>query len=105
MIVKGFVLAAKPGLDLQQMKVVLRKLAQFHASSAIYYEKHGKFDEKFSRGVYNHGMQTIFDESYDYNFSFIVDNIFSTWTQLDKSIIIKMVRIVIYIFNQSTLLF
>lgn len=84
--------ASKPGLDLQQMKVVLKKLALFHASSATYCEKNGPFNEKFSRGVYNPGMQSIFDESYDYNFSFIVDNIFSTWSQLDKSIIIKMVK-------------
>ena len=85
-------LASKPGLDLLQMKVVLKKLAQFHASSAAYYQKHGPFNEKFSRGVYNPGMQSIFDESYDYNFSFIVDNIFNTWPQLDKAIIIKMVK-------------
>lgn len=90
---KGFEVASKTdGLNYQKMKVILRKLAQFHAASALYYETSGAFDEKFRRGVYNKGMKSVFDQNYDYNFSFIVDNIFSTWSQLDKSIIKKMVR-------------
>jgi hypothetical protein len=73
------------------MKIVLKKLAQFHASSAIYCENSKPLDEKFSRGVYNHGMTDIFDQHYDFNFTFIIDNIFSTWPQLSESIIAKMV--------------
>lgn len=80
------------GLDLSKMKIVLKKLAQFHASSAIHYENFGPFDEKFSRGVYNPFMKCIFDQHYDFNFTFIVDNIFSTWPQLNESVIAKMVR-------------
>lgn len=83
------------GLDLEKMRVTLRKLAQFHASSAIYYETHGHFDEKYSRGVYNAEMASIFDQHYDYNFTFILDEFFSTWPNLDIKIIDKMVSAII----------
>jgi hypothetical protein len=74
------------------MKIVLRKLAQFHASSAIYFAKNGSFDEKYSRGVYNADMAPIFDQHFDATFTFILDEFLSTWPNIDNKIIGKMVR-------------
>lgn len=79
------------GLRLEEMKIVLKKLAQFHAASSIYYENNGEYDAKFSRGVYNVDMKEIFDQHYDFNVTYIIDEFFSTWPNLDKQIIDKMV--------------
>lgn len=85
------------GLNLREMEMVLKKLAQFHAASALHYEKNGSYDEKFSRGIYNSGMKEIFDKSYDDNFSFLIDEFFCTWPNLDKKIIDKMVKLLTWI--------
>lgn len=78
------------------MKIALRKLAQFHASSAVYYEQNGPFDEKYSRGLYNPDMATIFDVQTDIHLTFILDEFMSTWPHLDKKIIAKMVSLLIW---------
>lgn len=82
---------SKNGLDMAHMKVVLVKLAKFHAASAVSYERYGEFDEKFNRGLYNEDMHEIFDRYYDGSFAFLISKIFSSWG-LDKKIIDKMVR-------------
>jgi hypothetical protein len=88
------------GLGMKKMEFVLQKLAYMHAASAVYFERNGSFDEKFSRGVYNVDMASIFDQHYDTVFNFIVKEFFSSWPNLDKKIIDKMVRIIkLYIFN------
>ncbi|XP_061399697.1 uncharacterized protein LOC133335440 [Musca vetustissima] len=38
-------------LDMNHCKGVLRKLAQFHAASAVWVEKKGKFSDRHSRGI------------------------------------------------------
>lgn len=80
------------GLNKHEMQFALKKLAQFHAASAVYVEKAGRFDDKFSRGVYNIDMKDIFDQHYDFNFTFVINEFFSTWPDLDKGIIDKMVK-------------
>ena len=52
----------------------------------------GPYDEKFTRGVYNPEMNEIFTFHYDFNFSFVIDNFFSKWPNLDSKIVDKMVR-------------
>lgn len=80
------------GLSVEEMKIVLKKLAQFHAASAVHYENNGPYEEKFSRGVYNAGMKDVFDEHFEFNFTLVVDNFISKWPNLDKRIVDKMVR-------------
>ncbi|CRK98487.1 CLUMA_CG011844, isoform A [Clunio marinus] len=88
---KGFKTARKSdGLKQPEMEFVLKKLAQFHAASAVHCERNGSFDEKFSRGIYNSDMKEIFDQSYDFNISLIINEFFSKWPTLDKRIIEKM---------------
>lgn len=73
------------------MQIVLKKLAQFHAASVVHLERHGEYESRFARGVYNADMKEIFEMHYESNFTFIVDEIFSTWPGLDKAVIAKMV--------------
>lgn len=40
------------GLDLKKMKQTLETVAEFHAASAVYVEKHGWFSDQFEKGVY-----------------------------------------------------
>jgi hypothetical protein len=89
----GYEVADKSkGLDRVRMEIALKKLAQFHASSAIYYENNGRFNEKYSRGLYNADMASIFEQHFDVTFVFILDEFLSTWPNLDNKIIGKMVR-------------
>jgi len=78
------------GLDKHKMEIVLRKLAMFHAASAVSYESNGPYGDKFSRGVYNPDMKYVFGSYYD-NFMFVVENFLTTWTNLDKGIVDKIV--------------
>lgn len=80
------------GMKMNEMRKVLEKLAKFHAASAIHFEIHGEYDKKFARGIYNHDMKDIFDQSYDFNFSLIINEFLSTWPNLDKRVIDKMVK-------------
>ena len=82
---------SKNGLDMAHMKVVLVKLAKFHAASAVHCERHGEYDAKFNRGLYNEDMHDIFDLHYDGTFKFLINEIFIYWG-LDNNIIDKMVR-------------
>lgn len=87
------------GLVKEEISLALHKLAQFHAASAVYYEKSGrKFDKTLShkRGIYgtygnNKDMIEMFEMTYDQSFLFLINEIFSNWPSLDKSIIDKMV--------------
>lgn len=81
------------GLNMDEMKLALKKLAEFHASSAVYVESNGAFDEKYERGVYNSGMRGIFDSSFDSTFGYILENFFSRWPDLDTRIVDKMVSV------------
>lgn len=74
-----------------EMEIALEKLAKFHAASATHFEANGEYDEKFARGIYNKDMKEIFDQSYDFNFSFVINEFLSTWPNLDKRVIDKMV--------------
>lgn len=79
------------GLRRNEMERALKKLAELHAASAVDYELRGPFSENFSRGIYNVDMKEMFDSNYDFNFTFVVDDCLSTWPELDKRIIDKMV--------------
>lgn len=79
------------GLKVHEMEMVLKKLAFFHSASAVHFERNGSYDEKFSRGVYNIGMKKIFDQSFDFNFGFVINEFVSKWPNLDKKIVDKMV--------------
>ena len=74
------------------MEITLKKLAKFHAASAVDYDANGPYDKMFTRGVYNPDMIEIFTFHFDFNFSFVIDNFFSKWPNLDRKIVDKMVR-------------
>jgi Ecdysteroid kinase-like family len=80
------------GLGKNEMQITLKKLAKFHAASAVNYEMNGPYGENFSRGVYNADMKEIFGYHYDFNFTYVIDNFFSKWPNLDSKIIDKMVN-------------
>lgn len=86
------------GLNKIEMEMTLKKLAQFHAASAIDFEQNGPYGEKFARGVYNADMNEIFGYHYDFNFTFVIDNFFSKWPNLDSRIIDKMVKTIDTVF-------
>ncbi|XP_053671692.1 uncharacterized protein LOC128721914 [Anopheles nili] len=50
------------GLDLQHCHTLLRRLAQFHAASAVYYERHGSYDVKFKEGMYAEKNRSMFEQ-------------------------------------------
>lgn len=80
------------GLRKSEMEMVLKQLANLHAASAVDYERNGPFDVKFSRGVYNIEMKEMFESNYD-AVTFIIDECFSTWPNLNKRIVDKMVKV------------
>lgn len=50
------------GLDLEHCHTLLRRLAQFHAASAVYYERNGPYDPKFKEGMYAEKNRAIFEQ-------------------------------------------
>uniref|UniRef100_A0A1L8DYN9 Putative ecdysteroid kinase n=1 Tax=Nyssomyia neivai TaxID=330878 RepID=A0A1L8DYN9_9DIPT len=59
---QGFVMANRfEGLDLEHAKLLLSKLAKFHAASVIYKEKNGKFGPKLNRQVFEPKMKKVFE--------------------------------------------
>lgn len=80
------------GLSVEEMQIVLKKLAQFHAASAVHYENNGPYEFRFTRGIYNADMKDVFDQHFEFNFTFLVDNFISKWPNLDSQIVDKMVR-------------
>lgn len=40
------------GLDMEHIQSVLKIIAQFHAASAVYYEKKSPYSEKFNKGLF-----------------------------------------------------
>lgn len=79
------------GLRKAQMEIVLTRLAQFHAASAVNVENDGALDEKYSRGIYNVDMKEIFEQNFGTFFGFVLDECLSTWPGLDSAILNKMV--------------
>jgi hypothetical protein len=79
------------GLDKDEMKLVLKKLAQFHAASAVHFKNNGQISQKFQRGCYNHDMMDLFDSHFEFNFQFLINECFSSFPNLEKDIIDKMV--------------
>ncbi|XP_015037763.2 uncharacterized protein [Drosophila pseudoobscura] len=47
------------GFDLVSIKAVLKKLAEFHAASAVYVERHGMFGKLLADGVYTRNNRNI----------------------------------------------
>ncbi|KAH8284016.1 hypothetical protein KR054_007487 [Drosophila jambulina] len=50
------------GFELEFLKQVLRKLAQFHAASAVYVEKKGEFNKLLTNGIYTSANREILQE-------------------------------------------
>ncbi|XP_052871116.1 uncharacterized protein LOC128276697, partial [Anopheles cruzii] len=50
------------GLDMDHCQTLLRRLAQFHAASAVYYERNGPYDKKFAEGVYSEKNRNMFEQ-------------------------------------------
>lgn len=77
-----------------EMMMALKKLAQLHAASAVYFENNGAYDAKFARGIYNDGMKDIFDATYESNVNeFILKKVLIMWPELEKSLLDKMVKL------------
>lgn len=50
------------GLDMDHMKEVLKKLAEFHAASACYVEHYGMFGDDFTVGVFQEKNKALLKE-------------------------------------------
>ncbi|XP_053660980.1 uncharacterized protein LOC128709968 [Anopheles marshallii] len=50
------------GLDLEHCHTLLRRLAQFHAASAVHYERNGPYDAKFKEGMYSEKNRAMFEQ-------------------------------------------
>ncbi|KAH8330904.1 hypothetical protein KR067_008718 [Drosophila pandora] len=55
------------GFNMKCLKQVLKKLAQFHAASVVYVEKHGVFSRLLTHGVYTKANRPILQELSDPN--------------------------------------
>ncbi|ETN60259.1 CHKov1 [Anopheles darlingi] len=52
----------REGLDMEHCKKLLRRLAQFHAASAVQYERNGPYDDKFKEGMYAEKSRKMFEQ-------------------------------------------
>ncbi|XP_055641626.1 uncharacterized protein LOC129778627 [Toxorhynchites rutilus septentrionalis] len=50
------------GLDRGHAEVVLKRLAQFHAASAVYHHRHGNYSEMFREGIYVERSEAFFEK-------------------------------------------
>ncbi|XP_017052781.1 uncharacterized protein LOC108095954 [Drosophila ficusphila] len=53
------------GFNIKCLKQVLQKLAQFHAASVVYVEKHGEFPKLLANGVYTKSNRSVLNELND----------------------------------------
>lgn len=51
----------REGLDRSHVDVVLKKLAQLHAASAVYHEKHGAYSDQLNEGMYAERSVAMFE--------------------------------------------
>jgi Ecdysteroid kinase-like family len=49
------------GLDMEHTQLILRKMAQWHAASAVLYERNGPYDECFKEGVYSEKIRPMME--------------------------------------------
>ncbi|XP_059620938.1 uncharacterized protein LOC132264676 [Phlebotomus argentipes] len=60
---EGFVMGNRfEGLDLQHAKLLLSKLAKFHATSVVFKERNGAFGPRLGRDVFDPKMKKMFDQ-------------------------------------------
>lgn len=64
--------SSSKGLDLKNMKQTLEMLAEFHAASAVYVEKHGLFGEQFEKGVYEPAHKIYYVTMYQHVVDIII---------------------------------
>lgn len=69
------------GLDLRKLKQTLGILAEFHAASAVYVEKHGRFSEQFKKGVYEPSQKIYYVTMYQH----VVDIIIGSYKKSVKN--------------------
>uniref|UniRef100_A0A182Q3X6 CHK kinase-like domain-containing protein n=1 Tax=Anopheles farauti TaxID=69004 RepID=A0A182Q3X6_9DIPT len=50
------------GLDMEHCQSLLRRLAQFHAASAVYYERKGPYGAKFLEGMFSEKNRAMFEK-------------------------------------------
>lgn len=65
------------GMDEQQTKITLKKLADFHSASVLVHEKHPKVFDKFEFGMFNRKIDA-FNGAHESIFGFVVEEV-STW--------------------------
>ncbi|XP_053959816.1 uncharacterized protein LOC128864258 isoform X2 [Anastrepha ludens] len=66
LIPKGFVNAdRKKGLNMDGMRRTLQKLAEFHAASAVYFEKNGPYPENFKFSIVKENGYESFKQIFD----------------------------------------
>lgn len=57
------------GVDQKHVESILRKLAEFHAASAVYHERNGSYSSSFNEGLYNRSnlstMEYMFRPAYE----------------------------------------
>lgn len=67
------------GLDMTHTKVILEKLAKFHAASAVCHERNGDYGERFVEGMYSRKMEAMFMDMFEQQFQVYLD-IVRTWS-------------------------
>lgn len=73
--------SSSKGLDLKKLKQTLGILAEFHAASAVYVEKHGMFSEQFKKGVYEPAQKIYYVTMYQH----VVDIIIGSYKKSVKN--------------------
>uniref|UniRef100_A0A1Y9IVQ0 CHK kinase-like domain-containing protein n=1 Tax=Anopheles minimus TaxID=112268 RepID=A0A1Y9IVQ0_9DIPT len=71
------------GLDLEHCHTLLRRLAQFHAASAVYHEMNGPYDAKFMEGMYAEKNRAMFEQFQSQHDVFMYETM-CTWPKNGK---------------------
>lgn len=81
----GFVMKDRlVGFDMSHTNLVVERLAQFHATSIIYLEKHGKFSEKFDDGYFSKKLRDGEPKEYFANLYKSFKAAVSTWPGFEQ---------------------
>uniref|UniRef100_A0AAG5CU16 CHK kinase-like domain-containing protein n=1 Tax=Anopheles atroparvus TaxID=41427 RepID=A0AAG5CU16_ANOAO len=67
----------REGLDLEHCQTLLRRLAQFHAASAVLRERNGPYDDKFKEGMYAEKNRNMFEQFQKMQAAFMYDTLCS----------------------------
>ncbi|ETN60258.1 CHKov1 [Anopheles darlingi] len=73
----------RQGLDMDHSRMLLRRLAQFHAASAVYCEQNGPYDDKFQEAMFAEKGRAMHEQFQKLQSDFMY-MIFSNWSDKGK---------------------